>query len=64
MSQLFKQLGISYKRGRTSIHSPDRHYDEKLSLVELARLRAYFAPDRYVFLYMDEFTYYRQPTLA
>ncbi|MCB8937397.1 MAG: hypothetical protein H6655_03210 [Ardenticatenaceae bacterium] len=34
-----------YKRGRDYVHSPDRHYQEKLSLIELARLRAYYEPD-------------------
>jgi hypothetical protein len=35
-----------------------------LSLLELARLRAYYQPERYVFLYLDELSYYRQPSLA
>ena len=64
MSQLLKQWRISYKRGRDYIHSPDRNYEDKLSLIELARLRPYYAPHRFVFLYLDELTYYRQPTLA
>lgn len=64
LSQLLKRLGISYKRGREYIHSPDPNYDEKLSLIELMRLRTYYAPESYVFLYLDELTYYRQPTLA
>lgn len=62
--QLLKRLGISYKRGRDYVHSPDSDYEAKLSLIELARLRAYFAPERYVLLYLDELTYHRQPTLA
>ncbi|MFQ5796076.1 MAG: transposase [Candidatus Bipolaricaulia bacterium] len=64
LSQLLKRLDIRYKRGRAYIHSPDRHYDDKLSLIELARLRAKYDPERYVFLYVDELTYYRQPRLA
>ncbi|MCB8975519.1 MAG: IS630 family transposase [Ardenticatenaceae bacterium] len=64
LSRLLKRLGISYKRGRDYVHSPDRHYQEKLSLIELARLRAYYEPDRYVLLYLDQLTYYRQPTIA
>lgn len=64
LSQLLKRLGISYKRGRDYVHSPDRNYDAKLTLIELMRLRAYYAPERYAFLYLDELTYYRQPTLA
>lgn len=64
LSQLFKRLGISYKRGRDYVHSPDPHYKEKLSLIELMRLRAYYEPNRFVLLYLDELTYYRQPTVA
>ena len=64
LSKLLKRLKISYKRARAYIRSPDPAYAEKLSLIELARLRAMYAPERYVFLYLDEFTYYRQPTLA
>ncbi len=64
MSQLLKRLGISYKRARAYFRSPDRRYHDKLSLVELARLRAKYEPERYVFLYLDELTYYRQPSLA
>lgn len=64
LSQLLKRLKISYKRGRDYIHSPDRHYQEKLSLIELAGLRAAYEPARFVFLFLDELTYYRQPTLA
>lgn len=62
--QLLKRLGISYKRGRDYIYSPDRAYEAKLSLIEQCRLRAYYAPEEYAFLYLDELTYYRQPSLA
>ena len=64
LSQLLQRLGISYKRGRDYVHSPDRHYVEKLDLLQQARLRAYYAPERYVFTYADQLTYYRQPSLA
>jgi hypothetical protein len=64
VSQLLDRLGIRYKRGREYVHSPDRRYQDKLSLIQLARLRAWYAPERYVFLYQDEFTLYRQPSLA
>ena len=62
--QILKRLDISYKRGRDYIHSPDRFYQEKLSLIELARFRAYYEPDHYILLYLDELTYYRQPSLS
>jgi hypothetical protein len=64
LSSLLQRLKISYKRARAYIRSPDQNYAAKLSLIELARLRAKYAPERYVFLYLDEFTFYRQPTLA
>ena len=64
LSQVLNRLGISYKRGRHYIRSPDEYYDDKLSLIQLLLLRAWYEPERYVFLYQDEFTYYRQPTLA
>ena len=64
LSQLLKRLEISYKRGRDYVHSPDPNYMDKLSMIELMRFRAYYEPKRYVFLYLDELSYYRQPTLA
>jgi transposase len=64
LSQLLSRLGIGYKRARHYIRSPDKGYDDKLSLIQLCLLRAWYQPDQYVFLYQDEFTYYRQPTLA
>ena len=64
VSQVMARLGISYKRGRHYVHSPDVRYWPKVDLIEQRRLRAYYAPDRYVLLYLDELTFYRQPTLA
>lgn len=64
MQQLLNRLGISYKQGRDYVHSPDRFYQEKVSLIELARFRAYYEPEYYILLYLDELTYYRQPSLA
>lgn len=64
LSQLLDRLRISHKRGRTYIHSPDPYYDDKLSVIELCRLQAWYDPERYVFLYHDQFTYYRQPTVT
>ena len=64
LSQLLARLDISYKQGRDYLHSPDRFYWDKLNLIELCRLRAYYDPERYAFLYLDELTCYRQPSLA
>jgi hypothetical protein len=64
LSRLLHRLKIHYKRGRDYIHSPDPYYEDKCALIELCRLRALYDPQRYVFLYLDECTYYRQPTLS
>ena len=64
LSQLLKRLGIGYKRGRAYVHSPNAQDQAQLSYLEWCRLRAWYAPESYVFLYLDEFSYYRQPTLA
>ena len=63
LSQILKRLGISYKRGRSYIHSPDPYYQQKMDRIALCLLKAWYEPEKYVFLYQDEFTYYRQPTL-
>jgi hypothetical protein len=64
LSRLLDRLGIRYKRARPYIHSPDLCYDEKVGLIQRCLLRAWYAPEQYVFLYQDELSYYRQPTLA
>lgn len=64
LSQLLTRLGISYKRGRDYVHSPDPNYDAKCRLIADTHQRVLAEPDRYVLLYHDELTYYRQPTLA
>ncbi len=64
LSRLLKRLGIRFKRARAYIHSPDPKYEAKLSYLTLCRMRAWYDPRRYVFLYLDEFTYARQPTVA
>lgn len=64
LSQLLKRLGIRYKRARDYIHSPDQQYEAKVSYLTLCQMRAWYDPDRYVFVYLDEFTFYRQPTVA
>lgn len=64
LCQLLQRLKISYKRGREYLHSPDPYYEEKLSLIELAKLRAQYEPENYAFFYLDELSYYRQPTLS
>ena len=64
LSRLLKRLRISYKRGRSHVHSPDPNYQQKLDLIMQCLLKAWYAPEKYVLLYQDEFTIYRQPTVA
>jgi hypothetical protein len=64
LSRLLTRLGIAYKRGRAHIHSPDVLYEEKVQLVTWCLSRARDDPDHVCALYQDEFSYYRQPTLA
>lgn len=63
LSHLLKRLGISFKRARSYVHSPDPDYEAKVNYLTLCRMRAGYEPQRYVFLYLDEVTYTRQPTL-
>jgi transposase len=64
LSQLLKRLRISYKRGRSYVHSPDPNYQQKMSLIAQCLLKAWYAPEKYALLYQDELTIYRQPTVA
>jgi len=64
LGKLLKRLGISYKRGRSYIHSPDIYYQQKMDRIALCLLKAWYEPEKYVLLYQDEFSYYRQPTVA
>lgn len=63
LSQLLNRLGVVFKRARDYIHSPDPNYEAKVSYMMLCRMRAWYDPNRYVFVYLDEFTYTRQPTV-
>jgi hypothetical protein len=63
LSRLLKRLGICFKRARSYVHSPDPDYAAKVSYLLLCRMRAWYEPQRYVFLYLDEITYTRQPTV-
>jgi hypothetical protein len=61
---LLRRLDISYKRGRQSIHSPDPDYQAKLETLERYLGHSRGDPRRYPLLYLDELSYYRQPTIA
>ena len=55
---------LRWKRGRDHLRSPDPAYLEKVA--HLRRIEAQVAaqPDTAVLLYLDEVTYYRQPSIA
>jgi hypothetical protein len=63
LSQLFWRLGIHYKRGREHVHSPDPAYQAKLDYLEDIKRRVERSAGREALLYLDELTFYRQPTL-
>jgi hypothetical protein len=63
MSRVVRRLGISYKRGRCRVYSPDPDYVAKLRDIQvLVKPQADAASQ--IALFQDEFTYYRQPTVA
>jgi hypothetical protein len=61
--RLLRRLGIHYKRGRSSIHSPDPAYDEKVARIKALQQRVQAHPKE-VLLYEDVCTLYRQPSMA
>ena len=62
--QILRRLGIHYKRARSYIHSPDPDYEGKLAQVQAYIRQVKEEPERYVILFQDELTYYRQPSEA
>ncbi len=62
LSFLLARLDIHYKRAREHVHSPDAAYVAKLRSIRFALLRS---PDHaWVFVFQDEFTFYRHPRLG
>lgn len=67
---MLRRLGLVYKRARLYIHSPDPHYFEKLSDVEIVKRQAKANPGtsdeprKVIVLFVDQVTVYLQPTLA
>jgi len=62
--RVLHRLKIHYKRARSYVHSPDPDYVEKLRDIQVCLRRSVVVGERSVLLFQDEFTYYRQPTLA
>jgi DDE superfamily endonuclease len=64
VSRLLQESGIRWKRGRDHIHSPDPAYREKVAHLRAIRAAVAATPDEAVLLYLDEVTYYRQPSIG
>ncbi|HEU5102636.1 MAG TPA: transposase [Roseiflexaceae bacterium] len=64
LHRLLARLGICRKRARSSIRSPDQHYDAKLADLAAIQAQVLAAPERFVLVYLDEVTIERQPSLA
>jgi hypothetical protein len=64
ISKLLKRFELSLKQAQNFIRSPDPHYREKRQAILAAYAASLAHPDEVVCLFMDEVTYYRQPSLA
>ena len=62
--QILSRLGISYKRARDYVRSPDVDYAEKLSRIQHALEDARENRETCVVVYQDEFGFKLQPTVA
>ena len=59
-----KDAKLHRKRARDHIHSPDPAYQEKLAYLRTIVARVAAQPSAAVLLYLDEVTYYRQPSIG
>ena len=64
LSQLLARLGVRYRRGQEHLHSPDPEYQAKLAAIAAARAEAARRPGIVIFVYQDEFTTCRRPSVA
>lgn len=64
ISSLLVRLGIRHKRGRLRVHSPDPAYQVKLAQLAEASQAAQTDAAQVVLCFADEYSLYRQPTLA
>ena len=62
--QILSRLGISYKRARAYVWSPDTDYTEKIARIQQVLEETRQHPQTSVVLYQDEFGFYQQPTVA
>lgn len=61
---MLRRLQIVYKRGQVAVHSPDLLYNQKLAAIRVAQQESREHPGKVVFLYEDEHSFFRQPSLA
>ena len=62
--RLLRRLKVVGKRGSDYLHSPDPHYDAKLADLDATLARVARSDGKEVFVFGDELTFYRQPSLA
>jgi hypothetical protein len=62
--RILAQHRLRRRRARDHLHSPDPAYQAKLRQVEAQQAEVTAHPTAAVFLYQDEVTYYRQPSLG
>lgn len=64
VGRLLAALGLTHKRARDHVHSPDPAYPEKRDAIAACLAEARAGGGRTVALFLDEVTLHRQPTLA
>lgn len=62
--RICQALHIHYKRGQAQIHSPDPEYAAKRQRVRGCVQAAQAHPEREACLFLDEFSFYRWPSVA
>lgn len=62
--RVLRFLHLHYKRGQQHLHSPDPDYEEKKEQAQVCVQKAQEQPEMTATLYLDEFSYYRWPTIA
>ena len=62
--QVLKRLGIRYKQARAYLRSPDPDYVAKLQEIQQIIQCSAEDPQHIVVIFLDELTFYRQPSLA
>lgn len=64
LCQVLRHLKIHWKRARAHVHSPDWDYVAKLASLRPQLRGAGIEREQLIFVFQDEFTFYRQPSLA